>query len=200
MKRSNSQFYGALAVMITIASFLFCWKFTLPSYRTSQQAIAQTEEETDQAKAKLESLKVAQKSIASLGDTVDNVLLSVPKDKDTPNLITELEALAAQYKLLLPSINISDASSAVAGNATALGTTNSSDAVSVTFGSVESDFTNIHNFIASLEKDVRFMNIEETTITNNPETGKLSLSVKIKAFKSPDTSISSLVQSLGGGQ
>ena len=198
MQKSNAGFYAFVAVLITAASFVFAWKSILPKYQDLNGQIKVAETETDAAKAKLESLDQTKKDLDSMGDLVDTLFVAVPSGADTPNLLTELEALFINQKFEVPNIQVSDSSAAAASGAAATTGTDStaaapSNAIAVSF-SVTGDFEKLNNLIKALESDVRFMNIKNVTFST-VEDGKLGLAVQLEAYKqiqvSTDTTDSS---------
>ena len=193
MKNRKSTMYGTVAFLLTVSAFLVCWKFIVPDYQKNQEEIAQVEEEIKQAKTKLESLKVTQKSLEEIGTLADDLLVAVPGDVDAPNLITELEALTAKHNTIIPSIQISNSSSFTSGG--------SSNAVDVSF-SVSGSFADMNSIVTSLEKDIRFMNIQSLSLSAGGEeagaSGAMSLSVELTAYKRIDTSLTSQISDLSG--
>ncbi|MCL5410321.1 MAG: type 4a pilus biogenesis protein PilO [Patescibacteria group bacterium] len=186
MQKSNSGFYTAAAVMLTLASLFYTWKFILPSFQKTQGEIAQTNEEITAAKAKLDSLQSTKTSLDQLGDLVNKLFIAVPEDKDSPNLITELEAMAAKSKLIIPSIQISDSGSTAASTTTAATTggtasTSNSGAIGVSF-SITGDFAQLNQFLVALEKDIRFTNVKSLTLAEGKD-GGLTCSIQVEVYK-----------------
>jgi len=184
-KNTNSVFYAGITVVIVIASFVYTWKFIIPQYSENKAKSAQFDTDIASANKKLESLKKAQTTLTQLGDIPTQLSVSVPEDKDLPNLITELEAVAAKYNKILPTISVSDgaASSAVAGASTS--TSASGNAVTISIA-IPGSFEDINGFIADLEKDVRFMNIKSVSISSSTDTGgasTMSVALQIEAYK-----------------
>lgn len=173
MKKSTGPFYAGVAFLISLASFLYAWKLIIPKYNENKVALATIDSEIGSASKKLESLKTASKTLASLGEIPEQLSLAVPEDKDMPNLITELEALAAKNNIIIPAIQVTEGSGS--------GTGTSNNGVSVSFA-VSGSFEEINNLIASLEKDIRFMNIKSVSISSGDE-GSMSLSLQLEAYK-----------------
>ena len=193
-KSNNGPIFSALLVLIVGGCFVFSWKFILPDYQKNEQSIAQTKEEIKSAKKKLDSLKTTEKDLASLGEIVNQLLVATPSDKDTPNLITELEALAGNCELLLPSIGISDgSSSAAAASGVPLQSSSASNAISISI-SVNGTYEQITKMIDLVEKDLRYMNIQTMSITRDEKdkaTNKYSAAFSILTYKRIDVSLSS---------
>lgn len=192
---SNSTFYGVFAFLIVAGSFLIAWKFILPNYQENKQKAAQLDVDIKYAKTKLDSLNTTKSSLFDLGDTVNQMLVSMPGDKDAPNLITELEAIGNTYGIVIPSIQISEAESAAATDGIGIPITSSNNKVSVSFPA-SGKFEDIGKFIAALENDIRFMNINSLTLNKQEakegETSEImGLSVSLTAYKYIDTSLSS---------
>lgn len=191
MKRSNNMIIIVIAIIIAGGCFFYSWKYILPDYKKNQQKLATTTAEIKNAKTKLESLKTAQTTLSDLGDLVSQMSIAVPVDKDTPNLITELEAVTAKYQIALPTVQISDST---AGSANAGATSSSSiGAVNVSF-SVNGSFDNIQKLIYDLEHDIRFMNVQSISLTSAGTAksgGQMSMSLQLTAYKRANTSLSS---------
>lgn len=196
MKKNNSAFMAVLTVMIVIGCFVFTWKFILPGYTQKQQEIAQIDLEIKNAQAKYDSLTETKAALSQLGDLVNQMLVAVPSDKDTPNLITELEAIAAKNDATIPSISIADSSSSESATSAASGVASSSNAITVSFA-VCGSFDGMHTMISSLESDLRFMNVQSITLTQEAASsspvsgsdtcsGKLSLAIQLLAYKRVD--------------
>ncbi|MFA4996177.1 MAG: type 4a pilus biogenesis protein PilO [Patescibacteria group bacterium] len=184
MQKSNSGFYAAAAVILTLASLFYAWKFILPEYQKTQGEIAQADKEISAGEIKLDSLQSTKVGLDSLGDLVDRLFLAVPEDKDTPNLITELEAIATKSKMYIPSIQISDgAASANMGTDTAATTTQAVSGlnpISISL-SVTGDFGQLNQFLMDLEKDIRFTNVKSVTLSSSDE--GMSLAVQMEVYK-----------------
>lgn len=187
MKKTSSAFYAGAAFLIALASFLYAWKFIIPNYSENKATLANLESEIGDANKKLESLKTAKNTLDQLGELPDQLFVSIPEDKDMPNLITELEALAGKYKIVIPAIQVSDGGTqSSSGNtaSAATGTTAnaaSPNAVSISFA-VDGSFEELSGLISSLEKDIRFVNIKSASISAGEE-GSLALSLELEAFK-----------------
>lgn len=182
MKKSNAGFYAVLTFIIALGCFLYSWKVLVPKSISTKKEIANVEAETKAASAKLESLKVAKSSLEQIRPIADQLFIAIPGDKDAPNLITELEAIAAKYQILIPSIQIADSAvgpqAAAQGETAATGTT-----VSVSFA-INSSFENLNEFIKNIEKDIRFMNVKTLSMTvNEKDTNQISMTMQIEAFK-----------------
>lgn len=187
----NNKFYGFMIFVLVAASFVFCWKSVIPKYQENKKQTAQLEQDIKTAKIKLESLKTTKADIDMMGDVVNQMLISVPGDKDTPNLITELETIATQNKTYIPSIQISDGASSSTTTVSSSSSTVSSNQVSIAF-SVDGTFTNLNAMMTALENDIRFMNINAVTLSNsstNASEDKLSMSVQLTAFKRATSSV-----------
>lgn len=186
MQRSNNNskgFYATMAVLLTVASFIYAWKFIIPSYQKNLEAIAKTNKEIELAKAKLESLQKTKTSLDQLGDIVDRLFIAVPADKNTPDLITELEAIATKSETIIPSIQIADSSAPTAGAAPVAGAPVAlPNAIAVSF-SVNGTYENLNKMITALEKDIRFTNIKSLTFGASDDKKTISLAVQLEVYK-----------------
>jgi len=184
MQKSNSGFYAAAAVILTLASLFYVWKFVLPEYQKTQGEIARVDNEISAGKIKLDSLQSTKVGLDNLGELVDRLFLAVPEDKDAPNLITELEAIAAKSKMYLPSIQISDGAISSASADTAVSTTTQTNSalnpISISL-SVSGNFDQLNQFLTDLEKDIRFTNVKSLTLSSGNEA--MSLSVQMEVYK-----------------
>lgn len=183
MKKSNSSLSGILALIIIIGAFYYSWKYTIPAYQKSQNDIVETQKEIDAGKSKLASLKTVQNDLDQLGTVTDKLFIAIPGDKDTPNLITELEATAAKYSIVLPSIQISDSISASGAQTTAT----AGNAVSVSFA-VTGSFEDLNKFLTSLENSIRYSNVK--TITFASADKEMSMAIQLEVYKRIDISAS----------
>ena len=200
MKKNNSALSAFLCVLIVVASFVFTWKFILPDYTLKQQEITQTNQDISIAQAKYNSLNQTKTSLNQLGDLVNQMLVAVPSDKDTPNLISELEAVAAKNSMTIPSINI--AAAPASGSTTTTTTTTlagvpNSEKVSI---AVCGSFASVHALISSLETDLRFMDVESVTLTQEAaDSGsggdscadQTALSIQLKVYERTSASSAS---------
>ena len=207
---STSTTTNMVAVLLTIAVIVLAWKLVLPNYFSHKNNLVALESEVSAAKAKLESLDKARADIASVKSTADQIMVSVPKGKDEPDLISELEAIGVKNGIVIPTIDIAEATSqtsetgVIAQTAAApatvsqgaenaiSGTGTSGEAVTaettqgvpfiVSF-TVTGSFENLNGFITSLEKSVRFMNIQSFTYEVLKEGGGDSLAVQIEVYQ-----------------
>lgn len=187
--KNNNALYASLAVILTAVSFLLAWKLIIPEFQSNKQKVAQLDIDIKYARAKLDSLKLTKSSLFDLGDTVNQILVAMPADKDAPNLITELEAIGNTYSVVIPSIQISDATQASSSEE---GAASSSNQVTVSFPAA-GKFEDLNKFIATLENDIRFMNINAVSLTSSASeenADAMSLVVTLTAYKHMDTSLS----------
>lgn len=183
-RKSNNMFYGGVTFIIVVCSFVYSWKFLVPKYNSQKAEIKTVEDELKAATNKLESIKITRTTLETLKPITSQLFIAVPGDKDSPNLITELEAIALKHKMIIPAIQIADSGAAsAAGTSTGVGATSSANAVSISFA-VNGSFDNLNAFVTSIEKDIRFMNIKSLSVTSNDEEpDKMSLTLQIEAYK-----------------
>lgn len=163
-----------LIVLAIGVSFYLAWKVIIPKYKEDKTALARAKSEIEAAQLKIDSLDKAKIDLAELGSVVDQMLIALPKDEDTPNLIAELEALAASHQTVIPSIQITNSAGAAAA---------ANNTVEVNF-SVNGSFANLSGLITSLEKDIRFMSVQSATLTSSDE--QMSLALQLLAYKRID--------------
>ena len=200
MKKDNSSAYLLLTFMIIVACFVVSWKLIIPKYQANLQQRDQLDIDIKNSSNKLDSLKTTQSSLNKLGDLVNKMLVAVPNDKDSANLITELEAIANTYTVTIPSIQITDKGSE---SNTITGSTGetpvSRNQVAISFSAYGS-YLNLVSFIGSIEKDIRFMNIDSYSLTSSSDQkGEsdeiMTLSIQITAYKHVNTSLSQTTNS-----
>lgn len=210
MKMPKSTTANMIAILLTIAVIVLNWKIVLPNYFSHKGNLTALEEEVNAAKTKLESLDQARADIAAVKSTADQIMVSVPKGKDEPNLISELEAIAIKNNIVIPSIDIAEESiqagePAVIAQTAAAPATVSEGAENVAEGTetldqtaaaetakglpftisftVSGSFEELNGFIAGLEKSVRFMNIQSLTYEVLKEGEGNSLAVQIEVYQ-----------------
>lgn len=185
MKRNNSYLSAVIAIIISVGCFWYSWAVLVPNVKSENDKLAQEQANTSSARTYLDELTTSKSSIEELGDLPSILSLAIPGGKDTPDLITELEAIGAKHKMIIPSIQAEDTS---AGDGV---TAVSSNTIDVNF-SVQGAFVDVNSFISDLENDIRFMNIQSMTMTsvqnsNGDNTGSISLSLQLKAYKRTST-------------
>jgi len=180
MKRSSNSYYIVLAMIAVIGCFYYSYTNLIPKYRNHKADFDLVQTEIKAIDDKITSLQNSKQTLLDLGDIVDKMLIAVPNDKDSANLITEIEALAIKHKVYIPSIQISDPDST--------DSTDQSNKIAVAF-SASGSFSDTHQFIQSIEHDLRFMTIKNLTISASGN--DVSLSVQIETYKRTNTSLSS---------
>jgi Tfp pilus assembly protein PilO len=121
MKMSKSTTGNMIAILLSIAVIVLAWKLVLPNYFSHKNNLVALESEVSAAKAKLESLDKARADIAAVKSTADQIMVSVPKGKDEPDLISELEAIGVKNGIVIPTIDIADENSQTSGTTTNTG-------------------------------------------------------------------------------
>ncbi len=183
MKRNSNIYHLLFALVIVIACFYYSYTKLVPKFKEDRANLALIQLELKAINNKKASLQNSQQSISELGNIVDQMLVAVPEDKDAPNLITELEAIAIKYQVQLPTIQILDSA-----QTTIDGTLASDNIIPVTF-TASGSFSDIHQFVGAIEKDIRFMNIKNLTLSSVGD--YVSLNLELDAYKRNNTSLSS---------
>ena len=181
MKRSGSPYYIFLALIAVIGCFYYSYNSLIPKYKQHKADSDLVQAEIKAIDNKITSLQNSKQTLLNLGDIVDKMLVAIPNDKDSANLITEIEALSIKHNVYIPSIQISDPDS------TGLDT-GQSNKISVAF-SASGSFSDTQQFIQSIEHDLRFMTIKNITISASGN--DVSLSIQIETYKRTNTSLSS---------
>ena len=165
MKKNNSGRATSLAVVIILAAFAASYFYLIPNYRSTNDKLATAEQNLATSQNKLDALQKTKADLDELGPTVDQVLLAVPADTDTPNFITELEAMMAKYNTYLPGVALS---------------TNSNGNINLAF-SASGSFADMTALMKSVEGDIRVMNITSMSVSSNKD--KMTLSLQVEAYK-----------------
>lgn len=183
MKNNDSSALNLLAVILTIGLLVVSWKLISPSYAANTQKLKTLDVEVANAQSKLQSLDKTRSDLSSIDSAYNIISVAVPDGTDEPNLITELEAIAVKNGIALPTISISSdsagAASVTAGaEASTLPTVGTPISISL---SVAGSFDQLNEFITTLEKSVKFFNIQDMNYAFSEE-GGLSLSLNIRAY------------------
>jgi len=191
-KKDLNLLLPASALIVAIAGFLISYKLLMPPVADNLAKISAHKSDIGRAEEKLSSISTTEKSLAELSDLVNNLLIAVPDSVNAPDLITEIETIAAQSQVALPSItppeDIDSGAGASAGGV--IGTTsNGSSGLTVNI-SIAGPFQNIYNFISALETSIRFSKITTLTITSSQE-GNLGASIAFEVYKRPSKAASS---------
>jgi len=186
-KKDSTLLLPVVTIIIIIAGFLISLNILMPKVAEDQAKVQAADSDIERAQAKLDSINSAQSVMAKLPDIVNNLLIAVPDTIDTPDLITEVAAIAGANQVaigtLSPPTNQSSqtGSAATASGEVTSGSTTNSSAVSV---SVQGSFSNINNFISGIETSIRFSKITSLTITGSQE-GNLTASISFDVYKRP---------------
>ena len=179
MRRTSNSYYLALGLLVIVGCFYYSYNKLVPQYRKDKASLALVQAEDMAIDSKIQSLQNSKQTLTDLGDLVDKMLVAVPDGEDAPNLITEIEALATQNKVSVPNIQITSTENTDAS---------ASNIIPVAL-TANGTFSNVHQFIHSLEKDLRFMNIQNITISAVGD--QFSASIQLNTYKRTDTSLSS---------
>jgi Tfp pilus assembly protein PilO len=190
MKNNDSSALNLLAVILTIGLLVVSWKLISPSYAANTQKLKTLDVEVANAQSKLQSLDKTRSDLSSIDSAYNIISVAVPDGTDEPNLITELEAIAVKNGIALPTISISSDSAGAASvttgaEASTLPTVGTPISISL---SVAGSFDQLNDFITTLEKSVKFFNIQDMNYAFSEE-GGLSLSLNIRAYSrtNPET-------------
>jgi Tfp pilus assembly protein PilO len=175
-KEDRSLFLPVLALLIAIIAFFVSWKMLMPQIADNQAKIKAYDADIELAELKTASLSDANKKIASMSGLVNQLLVAIPEGVNSPDLIAEIETVAAVNQVLLPSISPPGADEQSSEG--------SPDSSSTTI-SVSGGFTNIYNFISSLENSIRFLKITSLSISST-EVDNLSATITFDVFKRPN--------------
>jgi len=176
-KEDRSLFLPVLAFLIAIIAFFVSWKILMPQIADNQAKIKAYDADIELAELKTASLSDANKKIASMSGLVNQLLVAIPEGVNSPDLIAEIETIAAVNQVLLSSISPPGAGEQ---------TSDSSPDSSSTTISLSGGFTSIYNFISSLENSIRFLKITSLSISST-EVDSLSATITFDVFRRPST-------------
>jgi Tfp pilus assembly protein PilO len=160
----------ALAIILSIGAYIISVNLLLPDIFQNSAKIEAYDEDIKAAQTKLSSISESENAINKLSTTVNALLLAVPDSVDSPNLITEIETIAAANGVALPNISppisaeATDASNGLSTNITVVGS-----------------YLGITNFINALETNIRFSKLQSLAISNSENT--LTATIAFEVFK-----------------
>ncbi len=181
-RRDLNLLLPIVTIVLAIAGYLVFSNLLMPSIGENLAKIDAANQDIASANAKLDSLSTASQSMTEFSDLVNNLFIAIPENVNSPDLITEIETIANQNQVALPSLSppIGISASSVSGSATTGLSTNLT---------VVGSFQNINNFINSLETSIRFSKINNLTISSS-DSG-LTAAINFNVYSRPITSISS---------
>ncbi|TSC94330.1 MAG: hypothetical protein Athens101428_316 [Candidatus Berkelbacteria bacterium Athens1014_28] len=167
-----------IALAIAVFSIILSYQFFLPAIAENQSKIEALNSDITSSEAKLASLTTANNEISN------KLLIAVPADVDSPNLITEIETIANQKQLALPSIS----------PPVAVTSTDNSDAGLSVSISLSGQYQNTVDFINSLENSIRFSKIVGLSMSST-DSGEINTSIVFEIYKRSVSDASILEQS-----
>lgn len=176
MESSNNTIKNTVVVIVTAIIIVLCWKMLLPNYYASKNNLETVKTTLDQDKVKLASIQQAKADLDSIADVKEKIFVAIPKDDPTPDTISELEAIAIKNNIVLPTIDISQDADTSSGSFSQIKISTS----------VTGDFQQLSAFITSLEKSIKFMDINNINLGSS-EDGKFSLSLQLTAYTQAST-------------
>lgn len=173
-KKDASLLLPAITLIVAIAGFLYSYNVLMPSVAENMTKIEAYDADIAKAQSKLDSIASANKSMAKLSDLVNSLLVAVPDSVDSPNLITEIESIAAQNQVALPSL----------APPTEISTSTDTGEGLIVNLSISGSYANILNFVNALENSIRFSKITSLTFSAS-EDGSLSSSITYEVYRRP---------------
>lgn len=158
-KKESSLLLPLVIIILLISSYLVCSNILIPEINENLAKIFAYNKDIDSANAKLDSISVAEKSITQLSSVVNDLLIAVPVGVNSPDLITEIEIIANQNAVALPSLSPPESIKSDIASSSSPGLVTNLTAVG--------SFQNVSNFINSLEKTIRFSRINNLTMSAN---------------------------------
>ena len=177
MKNNKLIVYSIPALLILIL-FCFSYFYTYPKIVTNNKLSRQYDDETISANSKIQSIGQTETLLTDAKDLIAAANVAVADDKDTPNVIAELEKIASRYGSVIPSVEITDGGASVARSA---GSLSNSNTVSVSF-TVSGSVDNMEGFVKTLENDLKIFNIKSLVVSSSSQ--GVSLSIQAETYKS----------------
>lgn len=180
-KNDRNLVLPILTLLFAFVGFIIVYKFLMPGIAENSAKSVAHDADIALAQGKLDSLSTANTKINNLSDLVSSLLVAVPASIDSPNLIAEVETIAAENQVGLSSISppteaISASQSAVGGQKT----------LSVTVATAGT-FVSQENFISGIESSIRFSRITSVTMTSS-SSGQIAASITFQVYRRPATS------------
>jgi len=169
-KKDTILMLPALAIILSIGAYIISVNLLLPDIFQDSAKIDAYDKDIEAAQTKLSSISESENAISKLSTTVNALLLAVPDSVDSPNLITEIETIAAANGVALP--NVSPPVSAEAAS--------TSEGLSTNI-TVVGSFAGIINFINALETNIRFSKMQSLTISSSENT--LTATIAFEVYK-----------------
>lgn len=187
-KKDRNYLLPAITVILAVIVFIVAYQLLMPSIVENSAKISARNNDIQLAQEKIDSISTAKNTMSKFSDVVNNLLIAVPDSVDAPDLITEIEAIAGQNQVALPSMSPpADINSAK--NSGAAGLT-----VNI---AIAGGFQNINNFINALETSIRFSKITSLTISTSQE-GALAATISFDVYDRPVIKANELPQEEGG--
>lgn len=174
-KKDINLLLPAITVILAISAYFVSSNVLITPIKQNMAQISALDQDISKANEKLDSIAAADKSMSELSDLVNNLLIAVPDNVNSPDLITEIETIANQNQVQLPSLSPPTSIAVASGSASASGY--------VTNLSIIGSYQNISNFINSLETSIRYSRINNLSISSADE--GLTASINFSVFSRP---------------
>ena len=183
-KKDRNFLLPAIVVILAIIIFIVGYQVLMPSIVENSAKVIAYNSDIQLAQEKIDSISVAKSTMSKFSDVVNNLLIAVPDSVDAPDLITEIEVIAGQNQVALPSIS----------PPTDINSSKSSGTSGLTVNiAIAGGFQNISNFVNSLETSIRFSKISSLTISTSQE-GALAATISFDVYKRPAVEANGLSQ------
>ncbi len=177
---TKSIMKNGLPISLILIFFFVSYFYTYPQLSSKYSDIKKYEDEAISGQSNLTSLEKTKTLLDQSKATLADAKVAVADDKDSPNIIAELERLAARYGAIVPSVQINENVSAKAKSASTVGSGLISP-VTVSF-MVSGSADNMQNFVKTLENDLKIFNIKSMVVSNS--VNGVTLSIQAEAYKS----------------
>lgn len=168
-KKDTILMLPALAIILSIGAYIISVNLLLPDIFKDSAKIEAYDKDIESAQVKLSSISESESAINKLSSTVNALLLAVPDSVDSPNLITEIETIAAANGVALPNISPPVSTQ-----------TASSDGL-LTNITVVGSFQGVTSFVNALETNIRYSKLQSLSISSSENT--LSATIAFEVYK-----------------
>jgi Tfp pilus assembly protein PilO len=166
-KKGNESFQALCAIIIAIAAIIVAWQVALPAYSKNLTDQKKYSADLTASAKKLTSVSTnaTKLSTPEAQSLINQLNIAIPEDKDMPNLITEIEAIAKSQGMFIPSPSITDGAD---------------DTVSISFG-ISGSLDELQKFMETIQGDLRFFNIKSISMSSSADV--INMSMSIEAYK-----------------
>ncbi|MFA6963554.1 MAG: hypothetical protein WC227_02470 [Patescibacteria group bacterium] len=174
-----------LPIVLILLFLAVSYFYTFAQLSSKYSDIKKYDDETISAQSNLTALEKTKTLLDKSKSTLADAKVAVADDKDSPNIIAELERLAARYGAIIPSVQISDVATSASKSKSLASVGNGLiTPVTVSF-MISGSADNMKAFVETLENDLKIFNIKSMVVSSS--TSGLTLSIQAEIYKSAST-------------